>query len=591
MIAGVVAAGLAGQASAIVLGPADPLAVDQPRVGYALLEPGTTSIVGPTPGLNNVASLDTGANGVLLAPLAYVNEENYEVQTRPDDNDGKVQYYEIGVAGVSALDVFKPYDLVFAGTSGDEHIVSNITAFGTQDPNVNLGSFSGIVGMPAMVGRVVVMNNVNLVQPADLFPQIDVSFTDTLPTADANTFTVALSKLPVEYTEPEVAGDPTPTFAPLPLIPNVGIAKAGTPGATGTLLLDTGAQLSFLSRSIIESMGIDPDLENVGYIEVGGIGGTAEYPLVTIDSFTFQTLEGETLTITRPTVIVVDIEGLDGGIGSDILTSGYLIPTLKNLFGGIDLGDLGGLGGDLGGLNDLFGPPDPDPERGYFDTVALDFTGDDWVMQLQINPNVLIPQPATVGPTNIESTVLPNGDNYDYGYEVVNSSTNESIIEWYLPLLGSPDEVIVGGLDGVLVPEGWAVTAFPWQSWHDFAYDADLDDKAGTYGVDATLFEHPDWVLHFTTEPDLTLFTFPYAIGPGESLDGFGFTSAVDPINVPYLARLGDGTLVLGDPLAPGFPDDDPPPPPPPGGPVPEPVTAGLMGMSLLALCIRRRRA
>lgn len=304
----------------VVLGPADALAFDQPRVSFGLFQPGTFNLVGPQ--LYNLALLDTGASGVLLGQLAYIWGEMYEPEQRA--NGQPVIYYEQGVGGVVPLTVYRPYDLAVAGDNPwNEFVVTAVRVLG--DASLNLGSFAGVVGMPAMVGRVTVLD----LEPMLEWEFISVDFPVEPPTSPSGSYSVALSRLALSYSGQVYPTDPLPTFAELPLIPNVGLWRQGT-WIADSMVLDTGAQNTFISTTTAQNLGIDwqhtmaEGGDVVDWLEVEGVGGTVNVPLVAVDRLIVPTAEGVDLVWTDLLVGVLDIPGVSGIFGMNLLTSGYI---------------------------------------------------------------------------------------------------------------------------------------------------------------------------------------------------------------------------------------------------------------------------
>lgn len=345
----------------VVLGPADSLALDQPRITFGLTDESTipATLIGPDP-IFNSALLDTGANGVLLASPAYrdstgsLNTGLYGSVSADldgsggiDPNEMNLQYAELGVAGTTLLDIHEQYGLRIIDSNGVERLVrSDVRAFG--DSSLNIGSFAAIVGMPAMQGYAV---EVDMRPNASLEFQ-SVVFHDSLAQAaiqSPTTMNVDLRIVEPEFTDTTLidAGFPEllPTFAGLPVIDNVDMRHTGGANSGGatltaddyTFLLDTGAQTVIISQQMAEDMGIDfvNTLANGGdivdFLEVGGIGGTIAMPLVTVDNFIMPTQGGVDLVWTDLLVGVLDI-GSDAGIeapfdavfGMNMLTTGYL---------------------------------------------------------------------------------------------------------------------------------------------------------------------------------------------------------------------------------------------------------------------------
>ncbi len=350
----------------------DSVAVDQPRILFGLEDPVNPGvIVGPD--FFNDGLLDTGANGLLLAELAYfdfdqgfINPNLYQVAQRPDLSF--VQYEELGVAGTSFFDVLDTYHLSFAGGDLVPHEITNTHILGA--PDLSIGSFAAVLGMPVMTGRIVHLD----LQPVAQMDFIGVGFVDSRPAHTANTYTVDLSMLPPEFPGQQQPGDPLPTFASLPLIDIT--ARNGELSSGGSVLLDTGGQVSILSVAMASDLGInldpdDPNTDVLGFLEVGGIGGTVEMPLVGIDRLVIPTNEGIDLVFTDLQVGVLDIPGLGGVMGMNVLTSGY---------------------GDL-----IFGGGAPG-EYGVFGGLHLDFTGETGVLQFEMNPeyNIVVPEPGSL---------------------------------------------------------------------------------------------------------------------------------------------------------------------------------------------------
>ncbi len=338
-------------AAQYVLGPADSLALDQPRVAFGLTDEAADppTLIGPT--FPTQALLDTGANGVLLAALSYGNGEDYGQPAFPFDYDGDgtiepneqlAQYAELGVAGTTLLDVHEPHGLRIEDSLGVQRLIgTDIRAFG--DSTLNIGSYSAIIGMPAMEGYAV---EVDLRPMASLAFQ-EVIFHDAPGEAafeSAASMNIDLRIIEPEFTDPTFidAGRPDllPTFAGLPVIDHVDLKHtdgANSGGATltaddYTFLLDTGAQTNIISEQMATDLGLDfvntlaQNGDVVDFLEVGGIGGMVLMPLVLVDEFSMPTQNGPDLVFTDLLVGVLDIDGapFDAVFGMNMLTSGYL---------------------------------------------------------------------------------------------------------------------------------------------------------------------------------------------------------------------------------------------------------------------------
>ncbi len=338
------------RADEIVLGPADFLSTDQPRVTIAMEYP-VNSGVQVTDGIEFF--LDTGTSGIMFAMGSYNGDPNaYHVQHRTDGS--VVQYLETGIAGNQLLDVFEPHDFYFAGDDGNPFELPNVRPYGSID--VDLGDINGLAGMPTMVGRVVHMDLRTQLPQGDGFPGLITTSFESAPTAPASNsqrYHVALRMDPPSFpgVDPDHPSDPTPTFAHIPFVTGLGHTFTDQNGQSHTVyrdaLLDTGAQTSIISHQLALDLGInlnpnDPktDIEDTDgdgkitaddYFPIGGLGGEVSIPFVHLSKISIPTKEGHYLSMTDLDVGVfvdpdgnsLDIPGLDSIFGMNILTSGY----------------------------------------------------------------------------------------------------------------------------------------------------------------------------------------------------------------------------------------------------------------------------
>ncbi len=346
----------------ITVGPSDGFAFDQPRVAIAVVDPtapGGPSSLGPE--FFNEFLLDTGSSSVLVAGLAVGELQDQGYQT-------VAQYSELGVAGAGLMDVSKPYEVNFAGSDGSPIAIDNIRLLSTPEPT-SFGSFMGIIGMPAMVGRTTTMDmtiwsggNIDLMVTA---------FSSAPPAPSGVRFNIPLTLKNFPQNGQIFPTDPLPSSAPLPMVP----VEMRTPGhlVQDQFVLDSGAQLSIVSTATALGLGLDTDgdgnLDNeaLDFIEVQGISGSVLMPLVEAGTIAVRSQSGAKLVWTDLVIGVLDIDpGIPGeppipGIfGADLLTSGW--------------------------LGAIFGGPD-----GYFNQVHFDFrdaanlTG---TMVLDMNPSL-----------------------------------------------------------------------------------------------------------------------------------------------------------------------------------------------------------
>ena len=360
------------------------IAFDQPRVPYQFQvpsePPGNGDLVGPEVRYHGL--LDSGAQGILLGKLAYlradgsVDPDMYEQATRDDGSD--VYYSEIGVAGRQSLEVYEQYDMLYAGTWGTPvEVEADVRAFGSS--LLEFGSFGAVIGTPAMVGKVSAVD----LTPLANQQQLDFShttFMDAPPPITENTYHIPVGKLPPDPSSGrKYADDPTPTLASLPRIDGMTVRHQGLT-STRNLIVDTGGQLSIISKDVATSVGIDPEADALQYLQVDGIGGTTQIPLVALDEIVVPTAEGVDLKFRDLVVGVIDVASIDGVLGMNVLTSGYFR---------------------------AYGSTDPD-DRGWFDDVYFDFTQNEWVVRLDLNPafNNVVPEPGALTLLSLASLTL-----------------------------------------------------------------------------------------------------------------------------------------------------------------------------------------
>ena len=362
--------GANARAGDLVLGPADVLAADQPQVDIALEDPANPGVVVGPSGTTS-AFLDTGSNGMLLSSDAFSNGEVYKYEQR--SNHSVVQYSESGVAGSQLLNLTIPYNFYFQGSDSVLHSVPKVRLEASDPVNpIDLGGVAGIAGMPAMAGRVVNMDFRPLAQPN----LMQTTFASAPPSPTANTYHVALHILAPSFPGQQQPTDPLPTYSGVPLVDNVTETFTDQQNvvhtAARTFLLDTGAQTSIISAALATSLGINfdpnsPTTDVVDQLDVGGIGGTVTMPLVDLTNLKIPTKEGTNLVLTDVEVGVLNLPGIDGVLGMNLLTSGYLDSILN-------------------GSNQL----------GYFTGASLDFTAaDQGTLALDVNPG-LVPEPSTL---------------------------------------------------------------------------------------------------------------------------------------------------------------------------------------------------
>jgi len=344
----------------IDLGPASGIALDQPRVAVEVYVPQPEQSFGPE--FFNTFLLDTGSQGILAQANAYADlaDAGYQVEGT---------FYEQGVSGTIEFDVSAVYNFRFAGTDGTPHTLENVRIMSHE---TMLCGFDGIVGMPAMVDRVTTMD----LRPMEGIDLMEVAFSDTLPADNGHRYSVPLEL--VDWpAPPQEPGALMPTYGPIPFMQAT--LGHGSQSATGTWLLDTGAQMTIVSTAFALAAGLDEsgdgslDDEVLWYEQICGVGGTTPAPVIAADRLVVPTAEGVDLVWTDLYVLVLDIDpDIDGVFSCDPLTSGYL----ERLGTG---------------------------EYGYFEQVHLQFSDDgdntNDMMYLDMNGTFdnVVPEPACLG--------------------------------------------------------------------------------------------------------------------------------------------------------------------------------------------------
>ncbi|MFO0912193.1 MAG: aspartyl protease family protein [Pirellulales bacterium] len=301
-------------------------AYDQPFVELTMLDNGRE--LGPT-AQRKTFLLDTGANGILAvggAASDLASQGNFNVGT----------FDEIGVGGATTYRVSAPYTAKIDGTNSitldNVRILSDpLTNFGEQVP------FEGIVGMPAMVNRVTSLDmsatsgggSLDGVDLTDIdaliaalsnsFSGIGVSFHDSVPASNGHRVGVPVRALHFDSEQ----GGPNPSYAPLAVTTAEMYANCQT-ASKDNYIIDTGAQLSFISLDVVRSLGLNPD-EPFGQLTIAGVGGTRTVPTFLIDELRVPTTDGSDLVWYGAEVVGLDLDpSIDGVIGSDLLTAGMI---------------------------------------------------------------------------------------------------------------------------------------------------------------------------------------------------------------------------------------------------------------------------
>jgi len=408
-----------------------PTSIGLPEVNVVLRP---TAVAAPYSGLDSfgfpLTSLrliyDTGASGVIV----YEGPAQALALPVAQFSGSDIVFEDVGVGGSTTFDVSDPLHLSLGNFTQDPP-----NPYGSDDdyPRQNadlrlqlgppgsaalfIADFTqlGIAGMPAMTGRV------SVIDPK----RAEVSFSELTPDDTIHTYVydtavppesgpgIPTRGLHVEltlksfdrFTATTPAGATGPTLAanpfigpdplaalegvsPLPTTPPGITVRRGGNQTTGTFLLDTGSQITSISSGLALALGVrywqpgDPGYDpgspatlvndsdgalipNQFSVDISGIAGTTTIAGFHVDSFLVRTLEGDPLVDGDPNhldfvgapVFVHDIELMDP-VTLDTFTFDGILGT-NYLFGS----------GDLSALSGFDVPFRPGP----FERLVLDF--------------------------------------------------------------------------------------------------------------------------------------------------------------------------------------------------------------------------
>jgi hypothetical protein len=394
--------------AAVEISGVQPFALDQPRVYAMLQRPGQSGPLMDSFGAFTFdAFLDTGASGFILSRdyASFLGVQNQQIAGQ------NVEFATVGASGSAGFNIseilnvgISPYhpdvpldDLSTIATTYTHgvdavriQVEQNFTPINTSPINV--------IGMPAMVNKVVVMDptpvdsflntmNTFIYDPGTPFHP---STTATDPGIPTTTHNVQLSfgdfsrftqvtpvggSLPTLARNPFIGPDPISALdpgAPADDTPPVELSFGGRE-TTGSFLLDTGAGVSFVSRALASNLNIRyrpgsfgtaaPKLEsydpnNVGQpgtllaeqftLNIGGVGGSSTLAGFYVDSMRLKTVEGNVnddndphhLEFVRTPVLVNDIQLKDPDTGDLFTLTGVF--GMNNLVASANVTTIGG---------------------------------------------------------------------------------------------------------------------------------------------------------------------------------------------------------------------------------------------------------
>lgn len=391
------------------------LALDQPQVDVTMYLAGSATPLSATDVLGDVSTsftafLDTGASGIVLSD-ATADAFGVPRARFPDATGSLITHNDVGIGGTAVFNVSELLDFQFSTTPSilDPNpppspragatlsgVRAEVGPLGVAPSPFGVGAVN-IVGMPVMRNKVVVLDPKPL---DDLSSGMRSYIYDPATPFDANTagsdpgvptvgHHIQLSF--ASFDNPSLTsppGAPGPTFADNPMIGSNQLTPQRSPGvtiayqgkqATGSFLLDTGAQSSFISSDMAQQLGIRnkrdangqilPDLEWFDptlsqYVDIaetvlplGGIGGAGSLAGFNLSSLLVRTSEGNASDDSDPNhlrfldapVFINDISvvdptdssrrfTIDGVLGMNFLVASILFDPSTFTFGPITPG-------------------------------------------------------------------------------------------------------------------------------------------------------------------------------------------------------------------------------------------------------------
>src|SRR5262249_7343544 len=154
--------------------------------------------------------------------------------------------------GFSPLDVSQAVRLDFAGSAGTPLALAAAHLLYAID--LDLGDLGGVVGMAAMLGRVVTMD-MTVWSSGDI-GYLRTDFADSLPAPGQGArYSAPLVLVDFPQSGQVEPNDALPVWAPIPFLSAT--VAAGDKQISGQFVLDTGAQLSILSSQLAFALGLD----------------------------------------------------------------------------------------------------------------------------------------------------------------------------------------------------------------------------------------------------------------------------------------------------------------------------------------------
>jgi len=255
--------------------------------------------------------LDTGASGILLS---RETAQGLGVAIEP-----RARFGDVGVGGMEYFNVSKSLYMGIAGYNELQRASPNLyrnvgrARFQIKQAAAGLlGQGLDVIGMPVMLGRIVVLDAGATNRLGHFAATIKQPGESDIPKVH---FKVALRLAQFSHPNNRQNIPPLPVMAPNPVIDGILMQYRGR-ASHGNWLLDTGATISLISRKQATQLGLmnaqgqptkSPDFS----LPLGGVGNMIQVPGFQIDRLIIPTKSGRRIVFLNARLGVHDISFFD----------------------------------------------------------------------------------------------------------------------------------------------------------------------------------------------------------------------------------------------------------------------------------------
>jgi hypothetical protein len=345
-----------------------PAALDQPRIFMCLRRDarGKALETSDKEALSGIeAFLDTGASGIVLSSDTCAKLGVKSELTRAGQ---PISYEDVGVGGTEKFTVAEPLFFALAPYPNGDDPTNYDKPFGAIRAQIRpesgilalIAPGMDVAGMPAMAGKVVVIDTKPLAQ-MDKLHTIVVPLGDrSIPKTNLHvslsyvSFARFTKTSPASAIGPNVGGNPM--IGPDPFRSNdnrkpIVVTHHGK-SASGTFLLDTGAATSMISTKLARQLGIKLTVDGapIGIakerrfsLPIGGLGGQKNASGLFFDRLEIPTTQVQPIAYAGAPLLICDITVVDAEKNSftldGVLGMNYLVASAE-ITGGL-LPDVG----------------------------------------------------------------------------------------------------------------------------------------------------------------------------------------------------------------------------------------------------------